>query len=225
VTTEASRNAVGIENLHVARVAIPVSSGVAWGALAWSMSYSGSIWLFNLATWPALYIVAVAVIAKLSHSTKGATLIVVSAFLPFVLSYYTAMFIAFHTINWAYVIIWFIASVLVGPAAAALHVASNRRESVGMATSALMAALVMVDGTLRAVIDLGLGSPVAGQVFIDFVCAAVIVLVWNRSAKLRLGAAALFVPLAITVLVVGSAVHYGVDPFEHLGQWTRLFPW
>jgi hypothetical protein len=193
-----------------AQLGVATVAGATWGLLTRAMSYSGSMILLDLASWPAIYVVTLALIAIFSTTAKRAAAIAVCVFLPFVITYYTSMFVEFHALSLSYAAIWLVASILAAPSAACLHDASQRIGWIPIVLSGLLASLTMIDGSLRALVHEGLQSHDLIQAFIDISSAVTIVAVWNRNLRSRFAACAAFLVLTALVLVVGSAAHYGV---------------
>lgn len=200
----------------VLRASILVLAGVLLGIVASRASDSGVLWLLDLVSWPAIYVVLLVVLIRTSPSARIAATAALTIFVPFVIAYYGTMLISFGTYPHKYALVWLIGAVLLGPVAALLHTAFRRRDWAASLASALLAAGALADGSLLLLLQRGDDEARVHvvQILVDLLCAAWVICIANRTAPKRIVAMMAVFLFAAAVLALGPALHYGLSPFR-----------
>ena len=184
------------------RVALLTAAGLAAGIAAKAADESGMPWAADLGSYPAAWVLVVAVIGWAAPSVRQAAVRAAAFFAAMTLAYYGWSAEVLH-FGWQprLVLVWLLASVTAVPAVAvAAAWASRRSGALPGSLLALPAGIALGGGVLWREWLLWTGSapPLPGQpvqAVVDAVTSLVLVLALPRSARTRVWAVLLLVPM------------------------------
>lgn len=205
---EASRRTRRAWPRSAARLAACAAVGVVVGVLAKVADVVGSWWA-DAATYPAVWVIPVAVLARTSPGPGQAALRAAAFFVPVVAAYYGWAQLVLGFGSTPYTVVWLAIAAVMVPVLTAVVCWAVRRgpDAATAATVALLGALPFTGGAVQrlwfaatGVVPPSVARPL--QAVLEVVVAAVVVLWLPPTRRARLWAALALVPAAWIVLRV-----------------------
>lgn len=199
---------------EVALVAALAALGAVAGIAAKAADESGWRWAADLGSYPAAWVLAVAVIGRFAPAPWAAAVRSTVFFAAMTAAYYGwAVWVLGFGYEPDLILTWLVLSATAVAAVAAVSWWATRRPGpVAGALTALIAGTALAGGAVRGVLLSWSGTPVVlhpAQAVVDVVVAAVIVLVLPRHRLTRVWAAVLVVPLWWLAAEVLDRLLYG----------------